>query len=100
MGPSIGDHDTVAVTAGCPDHDSRVIPAADAYIDISLCEPNRIGLGSSGQQRRRPSARQPPSRLQAMRFSLSFLSGVQEPPQRRIDKIVPPPESETEQKSV
>ena len=49
---SIGDHDTVAVTAGCPDHDSRAIPAADAYIDISLCEPNRIGLGSSGEQRR------------------------------------------------
>jgi len=35
-----------------------------------------------------------------MRFSLSFLSGVQEPPQRRIDKIVLPPESKTEQKSV
>jgi len=93
MGPSIGDDDTVAVTAGCPDHDSWAVPAADAYVDISLCEQFRPAAAQ-------PSARQPPSRLQAMRFSLSFLSGVQEPPQRRIDKIVPPPESETEQKSV
>ena len=51
MGPSIGDHDTVAVTAGRPDHDSRAVPAADAYIDISLCEPHRIGLGGFGEQR-------------------------------------------------
>jgi hypothetical protein len=42
----------VAVAAGCADDDSRATPAADAYVDISLCEPDRIGLGSSGEQRR------------------------------------------------
>src|SRR6185436_10013835 len=56
MGPSIGDHDTVAVTAGCPDPDSWAVPAADAYVDISLCEQFRPAAAQ-------PSARQPPSRL-------------------------------------
>jgi hypothetical protein len=82
--PSVGlDHDTAAVAARFADHDSR---AADAYVDVG---PARAGSDRPWQFRRaaaRPSARQPPSRLQAVWFSLSFLSGVQQPPQRRIDK--------------
>ena len=71
------------------DRDAWATRAADAYINIGLREPDRIGRGSTGEQR---SDGQQSGRRRDCEW---FLSGVQQPPQQRPDRIVPPAGDET-----